>query len=297
MKRAFIGVFMACAATGATSQAITGTFNASHDSDAFDERKQALAYTGANGWGIQAGASHFAAPGWSANGKSLAGTYQQANAQRQLAATLGLSSVASHNFVVGSLDYLQQVQEGTSWGVSLERDAVNSQLGLQQGLLYTALALVGDHAFTDRFGVGIAAGTSLFSNHNQRPILRTRWTYSIDEQYGLNGFLKTRSYQNSNPYRPQYFSPKRLHEASLGLSVRVTVADGIVLNASVDAGRQWADGSAQPIWGAVFGLASPRASKVQWKLGVEVTTSAPVVASKDVAYRYATAAARVTIPW
>ena len=297
MKRIFIGVVLAYAAAGASSQVITGTFNASHDSDSFDEQKQTLAVAGSNGWGIQAGASHYASPGWSTNGKSLASTYKLTNAQREVDATLGMSSVASHNFVVGSLDYLQHVRTGTSWGLSLERDAVNSQLGLQQGLSYTALALVGDHAFTDKFGVGIAAGTTLFSNHNQRPILRTRWTYSLDEEYGLNGFLKTRSYQNSSPYRPQYFSPNRLHEASLGLSVRVAVADNMVLNASVDAGRQWADGRSQPIWGAVFGLASPRASKVQWKLGVEVTTSAPVLASNAAAYRYATAAARVSIPW
>lgn len=35
----------------------------------------------------------------------------------------------------------QPLQPGTSWGVSMERDVVNSQLSLQQGLTYTALAL------------------------------------------------------------------------------------------------------------------------------------------------------------
>ncbi len=297
MKTLFITALLVCASTGVLSQVITGSLTASHDSDSFDERKETLGYAGVQGWGVVAGAMRYSAPGWSTDGASLAGTYKEDGAQRQVDARLGVARIAQHDYLVGSVDYLQHLQPGTSWGVSIERDAVNSQLGLQQGLSYTALMLVADHALTDRFNVGLAGGTTVFSNDNQRPLLRTRWTYSLNEKLGLNAFLKTRSYRNFNPYRPAYFSPDHFNEASLGLSVRVAVEDNVVLNASVDRGQQWIDGSVQPIWGVVLGLASGRASKLQWMVGVEATNSASVAATQAAAYRYATAIARIHLPW
>lgn len=302
MKTTLLTGLLACSGTlictgAAAQQAITGAFNASHDSDGFNERKQSAGYTGPQGWGVQLGAAQYYAPGWSANAAVLSGTYKAQSAQRQLHAAVGVARIAQHDHWVGSADYLQQMQPGTSLGFSVERDAVNSQLGLQRGLAYTALALVADHAFTDRFNVGVAGGTTLFSHSNQRPLLRTRWSYALDERYGLNAFVKTRSYHNSNPNRAEYFSPNHLNEASLGGSVRWAVADNTVLNASLDTGRQWVDGSSQQIWSAALGLASSRESKVQWRLGLEASNSASAAASQTAFYRYATAALRVSIPW
>ena len=63
MKTALTGALLICAATSAASQAITGSLNASHDSDAFNERKQTLGYSGAAGWGVKAGAVQYSKPG------------------------------------------------------------------------------------------------------------------------------------------------------------------------------------------------------------------------------------------
>lgn len=297
MKIALIGVLLAGAATGVASQVISSSLIASQDSDAFNERKQTLGYTGADGWGVKAGVRRYSAPEWSASGTSLLGTYKEVSEHRQVDVNVGIASIAQHDYLVGSVDYLQFVQPGSSWGVSLERDAVDSQRGLQQGLSYTAMALVADHAFTDRLGVGLSGGVTAFSNDNQRLQLRTRWSYALDERYGLNAFLKTRSYRNSNPYRPEYFSPNRLHEAALGLSVRMAVADQVVFNASLDAGQQWIDGSAQAIWSTVVGLASGRGSKTQWKIGLETSNSASQLSPQAASYRYTSAVAQLTIPW
>ena len=143
---------------------------------------------------------------------------------------------------------------------------------------------------------GVVGGVTAFSNDNQRLQLRTRWSYALDERYGLNAFLKTRSYRHSNPYRPEYFSPNRLHEAALGLSARLAVADNVVLNASLDAGQQWIDGDSQTTWSAVVGLASGHGSKTQWKLGLETSNSASQLSSQTASYRYTSAMAQLTIP-
>ena len=285
------------AAAGAPAQAITASLQATHDSDSFDELKETLAYIGAQGWGIKGGAMRYTAPGWSANGSLLAGTYKRDDGQTQLDASLGLARVASHDYLVGGLEYLQRLRPTTAVGFSVERDFVNSVQGIQSGITYTSLALVADHAFTDRFNVGVAAGTALFSNDNQRPILRTRWSYALNEAYGLNAFFKTRNYRNANPYRTEYFSPRRLQEASLGLSLRFAVAQAMVLNASMDAGQQRIDGASEPIWSASLGIASRRGSPVEWMAGIEASNSASLFTSQSASYRYTGAVARLKVPF
>lgn len=297
MKVMLTGVLLAGAATVAAAQGITGALQISHDSDSFNERKESVGYVGAQGWGLRAGALQYSAPGWSEAGASLSGTYKKEDAERRTEASLGVAHIAQHSYLVGMLDHMQQLRPGTALGVSVERDFVNSMRGIQQGLSYTSLALVADHAFTDRFNVGVSAGAAAFSNDNDRPILRTRWNYSLDERYGLNAYLKTRNYRNSNPYRPEYFSPGRLGETLLGLSARFVVADSAVLSASVDAGRQHIDGGSEPVWNINLGLASRRGSAVQWMVGFEATNSASLFTTQALSYRYVSAVARVRIPF
>lgn len=297
MKTTVMGALCACASALAAAQGVTGSLQLSHDSDAFNERKETVGYTGAQGWGLKAGALQYSSPAWSASGGLLAATYRKDGLEQQVDASLGAARIGSHSYLVGALDHMQRVLPQTSLGLSAERDFVNSQRGIDAGLAYTSLALVADHAFTDRFNVGVSAGTALFSNDNHRPILRTRWNYALDERWGLNVFVKTRNYRNSNPYRPEYFSPERLGEASLGLSTRFLMADSVVVSASVDAGRQHVDGESQPIWSAKLGLASPRGSRVEWAAGLEATNSASLFTTQAQSYRYVSAFARLRVPF
>lgn len=297
MKAMVMGALCAGAAAVAAAQSVTGSLQLSHDSDAFNERKESVGYVGGQGWGLKAGALQYSSPAWSASGGSLAATYKKDGTEQQVDASLGVAHIGSHSYVVGALDHMRRVLPHTSLGVSGERDFVNSQRGIDAGLAYTSLALVADHAFTDRFNVGVSAGAALFSNDNHRPVLRTRWNYALDERWGLNAYVKTRNYRNSNPYRPEYFSPGRLGEASLGLSTRFVVADSAVLSASIDAGRQHVDGEAQPIWSAKLALASRRGSRVEWATGLEATNSASLFTTQAQSYRYVSAFARVRVPF
>lgn len=144
--------------------------------------------------------------------------------------------------------------------------------------------------------MGLAGGTTYFSDGNNRPFLRTRWNYSVNEQYGLNAYLKTRSYRNSDPDRPQYFSPEWLNEASLGLSSRWLAAERVVLSTWLDAGMQYTSTDNQPIWGAFLGLASPRNAQIRWNVGLLATNTASLLTSQSGAYRYLSAAAQLSFP-
>jgi hypothetical protein len=293
-------IVFAAALAGATSagaQFASGSFFASHDSDSFDELRITAGYTWAQGLGVAAGAMRYSAPGWSAQGALLAGTYKDFGRTQQIDASLGLAQIDGQTYVVGGLEVLMTRESGSSLGLSLERNIVNSQGGIEDGILYNSLALVGDLAFTPAFNVGLAGGATLFSDGNDRPFVRSRWNYSIDEQYGLNLFLKTRSYRNSEPQRPQYYSPEWLNEASFGISSRWRAADDLVISASADAGMQWTDAGDEPIWAAFVGLGSPRNQPIRWNIGLLATNTASLFTSQSGAYRFLSLTGQLNIPF
>jgi hypothetical protein len=285
-----------CAAPG-VAQSIQGSLFLSHDSDSFDEYRATAGYSGEHGFGLAAGAVRYTAPGWSANGALLAGTYQERGRLRQVDASVGVARIDGQDYLVAGIDFLHRWEEGHALGFGFERNIVNSQGGIEDGIVFNSLALVGDYVFSAPFNVGLAGGTTYFSDSNNRPFLRTRWNYSLNEQYGLNAYLKTRSYRNSDPDRPQYYSPAWLNEASLGLSSRWLATESVVLSASLDAGMQYTNTDNQPIWGAFLGLASPRNSAIRWSVGVLATNTASLLTSQSGAYRYLSATAQLSLPF
>jgi hypothetical protein len=285
-----------CAAPG-VAQSVHGSLFLSHDSDSFDEYRVTAGYSGEQGFGLAAGAVRYTAPGWSANGALLAGTYKEQGRLRQVDASVGVARIDGHDYLVAGADYLQRWEAGHALGFGFERNIVNSQGGIEDGIVFNSLALVGDYVFSAPFNVGLAGGSTYFSDGNNRPFLRTRWNYSLNEHYGLNAYLKTRSYRNSDPDRPQYYSPEWLNEASLGLSSRWLATESVVLSASLDAGMQYTNTDNQPIWGAFLGLASPRNSAIRWSVGLLATNTASLLTSLSGAYRYLSATAQLSLPF
>jgi hypothetical protein len=205
--------------------------------------------------------------------------------------------VAGQAYGVGALDYLQRWTSGNAAGVSLERGIVNSQGGVEDGIMQNTAVLVADYQFTPVFNVGLAGGLTYFSDGNTRPLLRTRWNCELLPAYGLNAYLKTRSYSNSDPDRPQYYSPSRLNEASLGLSARWLAQQHVVVSAAADAGVQSTAAGSDPIWSVLLGLASPRGQALRWNVGLLATNSSSFLTTESGAYRYLSATARVDMPF
>lgn len=285
------------AASNARAQFVTGSFFASHDSDNFDEVRITVGATADNGFGAAAGAMYYSAPGWSANGTLLVGTYKSYKAAEQIDANAGLARIDGRDYVVGGLDYLHTWASGNALGLSLERSIVNSQGGIEDGITYNAVAAVGDCVFTPRFNVGLAAGVTAFSDDNNRPFLRTRWNLALAEDYGLNAYLKTRSYRNSNPDRPQYYSPESLNELSLGLSVRWRATERVIVSAWADGGMQYTTTDNQPIWSAFAGLSSPRGDPIRWNMGLVATNTASLLTTQSGAYTYLSLVGQVNVPF
>lgn len=300
MKRWTIGAALAAAAAAAAAaaQSVTGHIHASRDTDGLRELLATAAYRGQRGFGLKAGTLRYSAADWSESGALLAATYQQSDAGSQVDASVGVAQIAGRDHAVGSLDVVWPVARGSSLGLSLLRDFVNSVAGIDEGTTFHSFALVADHAFTDRFNVGLAAGTTRFSNDNRRPLLRTRWNFELVPAYGLNVYLKTRSYRNSEPNRPQYFSPERLDEVSAGLSSRLVAAGRVVLSAAADAGTQRTETGSKRIWSYALRVGALRSEAVQWSVALEASNAAGTSQANALDdYRYTRALGQLSLPF
>lgn len=287
-------VLVLAAAAAAHAAEVTAHVVATHDSDGFDEALLHAGYAFENGLGVRVGHLGYRAPGWSATGQSLQATWRRHDAALQADAAVGVARLAGRDHAVGQLELLRPLGGERSIGLSVERGIVASRLGIDDGLTYTALALVADHAFTPRLNVGAAGGVLHFSDDNRRPFLRTRWNWSLHEPWGLHAYLKTRSLQHAERSRA-YYSPARLNEAALGLSARVALADSMVLSLAADAGRQHTDAGRDATWSASVGVGSRRGAPLQWRLALLAANTAPqFAASTD--YRYHSARFEIRSP-
>lgn len=249
--------------------ALTGDTLFSNDSDDFNEERTNLGYLFSNGWGLGASVTHYEAPDWSVYGRGLYGQYRQHDAQQTMDARLGVMDTGGYATPTGMLDYMRHISGDTSLGVSAERDVVDSIRGIEQGLTYSSLMLVLDHQFTPRFTVGAVAGAMWFSDHNTRPMVRTRWNYELVANSGLNAYIKTRNYYDSNPNQDDYYSPRWLAEYSGGFSWRTALGHKAAFFVSADLGRQNTENGGANIWGARIGLqnhrSGPRSGRSPWK--------------------------------
>ncbi|WP_119155377.1 hypothetical protein [Caldimonas tepidiphila] len=283
---------------GAAHATLDAELRVTRDSDDFSERMQALEWRAADsGFGLRVGALRYEAPGWRADGRLLAGVLERRGERSRLRASAGVLDLEGRTHGVGALDYLWQVSEGSALGVSAERSHVGAVRSIERGITFDHLALVGEHRFGPRFEVGVAAGVARFSNDNTRRQLRTRWTRALAGDGGLHLYLKTRNHWNSDPYRPEYFSPDRLHEASLGLSSRLRLGPSVVFSAEADAGRQRTELSSKPLWGYSVGLASPHTSRVSWRVALQATNAAASSSASADGYRHAGLTARLSLPF
>lgn len=280
------------------SRFVSAGVDGSNDSDGFSEFKPWTQYEGANGWGLRAGWQHYAIDGWSTEGRSLYLTHQQHTPSWTSQGRLGLNRSAGHSHWVGVWDGMYQLSRQTSAGVSLERDVVNSRRGLTEGLTATTAMAVLDQQLSPRWSLGLAAGSTWFSDDNRRDTLRSRWTFTLSEDQGLYAYATTRHYRNSEPYRRAYFSPERFREAALGLMWKKALNDQVVLSTHADLGRQYIEGEGQRLWHVGLYLSAPHRAAIQWKLGFATSRDhASSISGSSVSYRYTNAVANVRIPF
>jgi hypothetical protein len=92
--------------------------------------------------------------------------------------------------------------------VFVERDVVETPIGVNRGLYYTFAGAAIDLPADDRNVVTLVAGVQPFTGGNVRTHLRATYVHVLKPDWGLSAQLRTRWYHSSDPGQYDYYSPR-----------------------------------------------------------------------------------------
>ena len=186
-----------------------------------------------------------------------------------------LGSAAIHNDAARRQEYF------------IERDVVETPLGLEHGLHATFAGAAYDLPLDERNVVTGLVGVQAFTGGNRRLHLRGRYIHVLSEDWGLSAQLRIRHFRSSEPHQFDYYSPRWHAEVVPVLQLRRFHAGWMVV-AAAGAGRQ-ADSDAGWRDARLFeaSITSP-GDEDDWRFKATLnysTTPADGVASEGYSYR------------
>lgn len=141
----------------------------------------------------------------------------------------------------------------------IERDVIETDQGLSQGLYYTFVGASGDVKLSEADTLAITAGIQEFSGENERLHLRGKLVHVLSSAAGLSAQLDARFYHSTKPGEFDYFSPADFVRVLPIIQVRRFDKSGWMFVAAGGIGAQKSTGS--DLNSARFGqlrLESPR---------------------------------------
>lgn len=124
----------------------------------------------------------------------------------------------------------------------VEREQLETPLGLSRGLYYTFVGAALDAPLNERNVLTALAGVQAFSGDNLRSHARVRYIAVLHPQWGLRAQLRLRAFRNSTPREFDYYSPRWYAETIPALELRRFHA-GWQFSALAGVGRQRDAGS------------------------------------------------------
>jgi len=240
--------------------------------------------------------SHYSSPGFSMHGEADALFGSVAFGEKQ---STEVSGELTHSRLENDKDRWLGWGQVTATPTALsnievryETNWVDSRNALDRGIAYQALTVAGDYQFTDRFDLAGVIGRLNFSDDNERSLYRAKATYLISETYGVNMYVRSRRYSNSDPYSGNYFSPDRYYDylGGIGIRKRLSFVRGTVVG-NIDWGRQSVDGVESPARTWQIRVESWVGQRFTYSIGTGFNATAGVGGGDDYEYRYTSASA------
>ncbi len=116
--------------------------------------------------------------------------------------------------------------------VFVEREIVETPLGVSRGIYYTFAGAAIDLPADDRNIVTLFAGVQHFTGDKVRKHLRASYVHVLKPQWGLSAQLRTRYFHSSEPGEFDYYSPRWYAEVLPVLQVRRFVGGWQLLGAA-----------------------------------------------------------------
>lgn len=153
-------------------------------------------------------------------------------------ANIGYNLENGHKLITTDSNYGFRVTESTKAEVMVNRDRVETQNSLNNGIYYTLGGISVEQQILERLSAVVMGANMYFSDTNTRPIVKAKLIYDLVPDYGLTAQLRYRQYRDTNTnVANNYFNPSTYYETMIAFGVRKRIA-GWMLSGTAGVGRQ-----------------------------------------------------------
>jgi hypothetical protein len=231
-------------ATSKQAVSIPNTYIAS-DSEGFSTYKYNAGYLplyehGEKYTGVSYQHNYFTQNGWDSSADVYTLLTKAINPRTGLGYNLniGYNLQNGHKLITTESNYGFRLTESTKAELILNRDRVETQNSLNNGIYYTMGAASIEQQLLDRLTGIVMAGNMYFSDTNTRPIVRAKLIYDLIPEYGLTAQLRYRQFRDTNTTVPNnYFNPNQYSETMIAFGARQRIS-GWILGGTAGVGRQ-----------------------------------------------------------
>ena len=215
------------------------------DSEGFSTYKYKAGYLplyehGEKYTGITYQHNYFTQGGWNSTGEQYTLMTKAINPRTALGYNLniGYNTQNGHQLVTTDSNYGFRVTDSTKAEVMVNRDRVETQNSLNNGIYYTLGAASIEQQVIERLTAIAMVGNMYFSDTNTRPIVRAKLIYDLVPDYGLTAQLRYRQYRDTNTnVANNYFNPSTYNETMIAFGARKRIS-GWMLSGTAGVGRQ-----------------------------------------------------------
>jgi hypothetical protein len=151
---------------------------------------------------------------------------------------VGYNQENGHQLLTTDSNYGFRLTDTTKAEVMLNRDRVETQNSLNNGIYYTLGAASVEQQLVERLSAVVFLGNMYFSDTNTRPTVRAKLIYDLVPEYGLTAQLRFKQFRDTNINVPNnYFNPDHYSETMIAFGARKRI-EGWMISGTAGVGRQ-----------------------------------------------------------
>lgn len=153
-------------------------------------------------------------------------------------ANIGYNLENGHKLITTDSNFAFRMTDYTKAEFMLNRDRVETQNSLNNGIYYTLGAASVEQQILERLTAIAMVGNMYFSDTNTRPMIKAKLIYDLVPDYGLTAQIRYRQYRDTNTkVANNYFNPSNYSETMIAFGMRRRF-EGWMLSGTVGVGRQ-----------------------------------------------------------
>jgi hypothetical protein len=184
--------------------------------------------------------NYFTQGNWSASAEIYTLLTKAINPRTGLGYSLNVGYNLQNGYKLLTTDsnYSFRVTDTTKAEVFVNRDRVETQNALSNGIYFTFAGASIEQQILERLSAVVMGGNMYFSDTNTRPTVKAKLIYDLIPEHGVTAQLRYRQYRDTNTnVTNNYFNPSEYNETMIALGARKRIA-GWMLSGTAGVGRQ-----------------------------------------------------------